>query len=638
MNNNITKTILKQFENPELVFAYIDLFCGAGGTSTGVNNSRYGRVIACVNHDPTAIASHAANHPNAIHFIEDIRTLSLTGIVKLVQQIRAMYPHVKIVLWASLECTNFSKAKGGLPREADSRTLAEHLYRYIETIDPDYIQIENVVEFMSWGPLDDNGKPISRKNGWDWMRWRHHVKSYGYQDGWRQLNAADFGAYTSRNRLFGIFAKHGLPIAWPEPTHAKRPTVNMFGMPLKKWMPVRDCLDFSDEGVSIFGRKKPLVEKTLERIYAGLVKFIANGDDRFITKYFSGKPAQKCISVDGPAGTVTTVDGQALVSASFLMKYNSSNPVTGQVSAGIDLNEPCHTLAVQQRIAVVHPEFLLKYNNQENGVSLDNPSPVLTTKDKMGLIMMKYHGNGGQLVNPDEPCSTLTTKDRVATVFLDQQYGASKPADIDEPAATLTANPKLAMAFIDRNFTSGGGKHVDINGPMGALMTVPKANLVSCEKWVMDTNFDNVGVSLEDPLSTITANRKWHYLVNPQYASKGGNVDEPAFTLIARMDKMPPYLVSTETGEAVIIIYPDDSEIMQKIKIFMAVYGIIDIKMRMLKIPELKLIQGFPASYILTGTQTEQKKHIGNSVESHVPTAMIDALAPYFIKNQIEAD
>lgn len=152
-------------ENLQLL--YIDLFCGAGGTSTGVELAKHddkqcAKVIACVNHDKNAIASHAANHPDALHFTEDIRTLELAPLTAHLEKYRTMYPDALVVLWASLECTNFSKAKGGQPRDADSRTLAEHLFRYIEAINPDYIQIENVEEFMSWGDLDKNGKPISK--------------------------------------------------------------------------------------------------------------------------------------------------------------------------------------------------------------------------------------------------------------------------------------------------------------------------------------------------------------------------------------------------------------------------------------------------------------------------------------------
>ena len=128
---------------------YIDLFCGAGGTSTGVENARLNgrkcaKVVACVNHDVNAIKSHQANHPDTLHFTEDIRTLELSPMIKHLKKMQKKYPGAYTVLWASLECTNFSKAKGGQPRDADSRTLAEHLFRYIEAIKPHYVQIENV--------------------------------------------------------------------------------------------------------------------------------------------------------------------------------------------------------------------------------------------------------------------------------------------------------------------------------------------------------------------------------------------------------------------------------------------------------------------------------------------------------------
>ena len=165
---------------------YIDLFCGAGGTSTGVEKANYkerkcAKVIACVNHDANAIASHAANHPEAQHYTEDMRTLDLRPLAEHTAEMRRMYPMAKVVLWASLECTNFSRAKGGQPRDADSRTLAEHLFRYIEALTPDYIQIENVEEFMSWGDLDENGKPISRDKGRLYTNWVDNVKAYGYK-------------------------------------------------------------------------------------------------------------------------------------------------------------------------------------------------------------------------------------------------------------------------------------------------------------------------------------------------------------------------------------------------------------------------------------------------------------------------
>lgn len=307
---------------------YIDLFCGAGGTSTGVelakdeNGQKLAKVIACVNHDANAIASHSANHPDALHFTEDIRTLELSPLIDHVADMRRKYPEAEVVIWASLECTNFSKAKGGQARDADSRTLAEHLFRYIEAINPSYIQIENVEEFMSWGEVDENGKPISMDKGKSYQRWVRNVKRYGYNFDHRILNAADFGAYTSRKRFFGIFAKKGLPIVWPEPTHCKSGEQTLFGS-RQKWKPVKDVLDFEDEGTSIFTRKKPLSEKTLERIYAGLIRFVAGGKDAFI------------------------------------VKWNSMSRNGGYNAPGVD--EPCHAVTCQNRLGVANIRFLSKY-------------------------------------------------------------------------------------------------------------------------------------------------------------------------------------------------------------------------------------------------------------------------------------
>ena len=531
----------------------IDLFCGAGGLSEGVeearlNGNRCAKVVCCVNHDKNAILSHDANIPDALHFIEDIRTLELSPINTFVERIRELYPDSMIMLHASLECTNFSKAKGGQPRDADSRTLAEHLFRYIDVIDPDYIQIENVEEFMSWGDMDEKGKPISMDKGRLYQKWVRNVKKYGYNFEHRILNAADFGAYTTRKRFFGIFAKKSLPIVFPEPTHCKGGRQDMFSR-LEKWKPVKDVLDFSDEGTTIF-REKPLAEKTLERIYNGLIKFVAGGKD------------------------------------AFLVKYNSMNR-TGKYNApGID--EPCPVVTTQNRLGVAQVCFLSKQfsgHPESKNVSVEEPAGTITCRDHHAFVSAHYGNGFNRSVN--EPSATVTTKDRLSLVtprFIANEY-------------------------------SGGGQHTSIDNICPAILTNPKQKLITCKPWIMNTSFSNIGSNIEEPAQTITANRKWHYLMNPQFNSAGGSVDNPCFTLIARMDKMPPYLVATESGQIAIEIYDNDSPMTVKIKEFMALYGIVDIKMRMLRIPELKRIMGFPEDYVLVGTQADQKKFIGNAVE-----------------------
>lgn len=482
---------------------YIDLFCGAGGTSSGVEYAKLdGRkcaeVVACVNHDANAIKSHKANHPHTLHFIEDIRTLELSPMVKHLEKKRRQYPKAKVVLWASLECTNFSKAKGGQPRDADSRTLADHLFRYIEALQPDYIQIENVEEFMCWGALDENGKPVSRDRGSDYLRWVRPVQAYGYDFAWRILNAADFGAYTSRKRFFGQFARKGLPIAFPEQTYAKNGDEGGLFRMYHKWKAVRDVLDLDDDGESIFVRRKPLCEKTLERIYAGLVKFVAGGKKRHEV---------------------------------FMLRYNSVRPQDTVKS----INEPCGVVTTENRFA-----FVTAYYGNGFNSSIDSPAPTVTTKDRISLV---------------------------STKFIANEY-------------------------------SGGGQLSSIEQPNPAVLTTPKQKIVSAQ-----------------------------YLMNPySFKSDGGSIDNPCFTLIARMDKMPPYLITTKEGAVAIAIYESDSPWMRKVKEFMAAYGIIDICMRMLNIGELKRIMGFPTDYVLIGTQAEQKKYIGNAVEVNMSRVLCEAL------------
>lgn len=597
----------------------IDLFCGAGGTSTGVHLSEgNSKVIACVNHDEKALSSHALNHPNARHYREDIRNPEVVFFLFiLVNALRKKYPDCIITIWASLECTNFSKAKGGLPRDADSRTLAHSLFMYLEWLNPDYLMIENVIEFMSWGPLDKNGKPVSRREGSDYVKWVNKIKSYGYKFDWKELNSADFGAYTARKRYFAQFAKGKLPIAWPEQTHTKEPVKGgLFGEVLKKWKPVKEVLDFAVEGKSIFNRKKPLVENTLKRIYAGLVKFVANGDDSFIQKHFSGRPWGKVFSIENSAGVVTTVGNQSLTTCNWILKYNSvSKNGTHQPPS---VEEPCPTVAAQSRLGVTNVQFIQRYysgNDMQRNHSVDEPAGVVRTNNCMAMVetefLQSYYGNGNAH-STLSPCPTLSTKDRfgkIDTVFIDQQYGNSKPSNIYQPLGTITQNPKFAkVKYMMLNY-SGGGNIRSIENPAATIVNNDKHNLVEAE----------------------------HFLFNPQFKNPGNSVHKPCPVIIARQDKKPLSLIICEVGTGFAIpIYKDDSPTMVKIKQFMAYYGIVDIKMRMLLVRELLRIQGFPKDYKLIGNQTDKKKFIGNSVEVKTAKALFeshqDALTEYFEK------
>ncbi|MCX3266579.1 DNA cytosine methyltransferase [Pedobacter agri] len=595
--------------NPdEVQFLVIDLFCGAGGTSTGfLQANGKALVIACINHDAKAIESHWLNHPEVLHFEEDIRTVELSPLVSLLNQYKAIYPNAKVILWASLECTNFSKAKGGQARDADSRTLAEHLDRYVIALDPDYIQIENVVEFMSWGPLDEKGKPVSRKSGSDYLKWCKHIDSFGYRNEWKEMNSADFGAYTSRNRLFGCFAKDGLPIAWPESTHAKKPVDNgMFGN-VKKWKAVKDVLDLEDEGISIFNRKKPLVDASLERIEAGLIKFVAGGKEAFLLQYNSGSVENRALDIDNPCNTIPTENRFALASTHFIAKYYSGKPA-GKV---ISVNGPAGTIRTSDGQSVINCKPFISQRNSGNPgskiVSVDNPARTLTATGGnqelvLPFIMNTNFKNGPGSVN--EPAKTLLASRHhpyvVNPCFLTQYYSSGgQLASINEPGRTLGTRDTIAKVqtlFIQREYKTA--TNTSIYEPLGAIPTVPKANLVKS------------------------------FILNPSHGGHTTGTDVPCVVIVARQDKAPLYLVQFKQHSGVAVpIYEGDSKVMIRIKEFMALYGLSDIKMRMLKVSELLPIQGFPKNYVLAGNQTDQKKFIGNSVVPQVVTAWCLAMA-----------
>lgn len=706
---------------PELVrVIIIDSLCGAGGFTEGAEKAadEFGRRLAIVaaglNHDKLALESHARNHPETVHFREDMRDKTLPyRILAVIEQAKKLYPNAIVLFHCSLECTNFSNAKGGKTRDADSRSLAIYMPNYLEILKPDLFTVENVREFKAWGPLVpkvektkegysycpitfdivteellrksepenfevDNefiqlfneymarhevfslknllaGKcigdtialplliPESRTKGKYFLFWRQYIENtFGFVYDDRLHNTADFGANTSRTRYFAQFAQAGIPIAWPSATHAKNPGNSLFGSPLKKWKPIRECLELEDKGKSIF-RDKPLSDKTYERIFEGLVRHVGNGDRAFLSKYFTGKgmdfslndPAHTITNVDHhalistqpfmarlfatasnghgtyksdqPATTITTADGHAVVTPEpFAMSYYSGSPANRVKS----MDDPALTLTTENRLALVSSEaFCMKYHTLggHNTFSTGDPCSTLPTRDSVGVVSAEqfvslYYSSGKQDQSIESPGSALTTipKHRlVSAQFVDQQYGQSKPSSLDDPAACITVNPHSALvqAFIADPQWFGHSHSIDQPGhTVIARQDKAPSSLVS-PQYVMNTNFNNVGADLSDPSHTITADRHW------------------------------AYLITAEQGVyPVILVYATDSLIIRKIKAFMAEYGIVDILMRMLKVQELKRIQGFPENYVLLGSQTDQKKFIGNSIPPPYVKAWMEAV------------
>lgn len=317
-----------------------DLFCGAGGTSTGLSRAaeRLGRRVelTAVNHWERAVETHAANHPAAFHFCQDLADLDP----------RKAVPGGRLdLLVASPECTHHSVARGGKPVNDQSRATAYCVHRWCAALDVRRVLIENVPEFTTWGPLDAKGRPTKRGRGKLFEAFLQTFRAMGYRVEWRILNAADFGAATTRRRLFIQCVKGRGPIRWPDRTHEPNPTPGLTE-PLPKWRAARGIIDWSMRGTSIFGRKRPLSANTLKRIAAGLAKFGGAAAEPFLVmlrRHADGR------SVELPVPTLTAGGTHVGLCEPFLVPFYANGGADG-------LGDPLRTVTTKDRHALVEPD------------------------------------------------------------------------------------------------------------------------------------------------------------------------------------------------------------------------------------------------------------------------------------------
>lgn len=291
----------------------IDFFAGGGGASVGIEMALGREIDIAINHDPEAIRMHKVNHPNTLHLTEDIFAVDLQKYVK---------DETVDLLWASPDCTSHSKAKGGQPRKQGLRVLPWAVYKHVKKFLPSVIIMENVEEIQQWGPLDENGKPISARKGEDYKKFIIAMCLLGYRYESRELVAADYGAPTTRKRWYAIFRRDGKKIVWPEQTHSKNGEDGYLS-----WEPICKYLDLQDFGKSIFGRKKPLAEKTMNRIAKGLEKFVFHSPEPFIVQVNHGGDCFRDQSIHDPLPTITSKHGYGIATP-LLIQYHSETTST----------------------------------------------------------------------------------------------------------------------------------------------------------------------------------------------------------------------------------------------------------------------------------------------------------------------
>lgn len=352
-----------------------DLFCGAGGTSTGAAQAirALGMEprLTAVNHWDRAVATHSANHPEARHYCASVDSLNP----------RHLFAEGELdVLWASPECTHHSRARGGRPMQDQSRATAWCVTRFSEALRPSIVMVENVPEFEEWGPLDAKGKPTTSRKGETFNAWVQTLRSIGYTVEWRILCAADYGDPTTRRRLFVQAVRGKRRIVWPEPTHYE--DANLFGD--RRWRSAAAAvIDWTIPTPRIADRKRPLAPKTMARIREGLARYC--GQPFVVAMEHGGRT----ISAAQPLPTVTCAKGGAMGVAYLLPQHGggSLRPAT----------EPAPTVATAGAIALV-----VEYYGNGQARPVTDPLPTVTCNDRFALVQAREAGLCFRMLQPHE--------------------------------------------------------------------------------------------------------------------------------------------------------------------------------------------------------------------------------------------
>jgi DNA (cytosine-5)-methyltransferase 1 len=347
----------------------VDLFAGGGGASTGIEAALGRPIDIAINHNATALAVHEANHPETKHFVSDIWE---------VEPRIATHGQPVWVLWASPSCTHFSRARSGVPSSAQERSHADVVLKWVEQTRPELVFLENVQEFLTWGPLCNDGAPIPERKGELFIAWKQKLESHGYSVDWRVLDSSDYGAPTKRRRLFLVARRDGNHISWPTPTH---------GPGLAPYRTAAECIDWSLPIPSIFGRKKALAEKTLARIAEGIGRYVLSSDPfivgsaavevkqgpvaAYLAKHYGGVFGQ---SLTVPASTITAVDHHALTAVA-LAKFRGTSP--GQPMS-CDPRAPLPTISAGGIHVAAVGAMLSRF-----GVE---PRPIIVEGDHYGIV------------------------------------------------------------------------------------------------------------------------------------------------------------------------------------------------------------------------------------------------------------
>ncbi|WVK04407.1 DNA cytosine methyltransferase [Xanthomonas campestris pv. olitorii] len=636
----------------------VDLFAG-GGASEALKEAVGIDPALAYNHDEWAIGMHAANHPLTIHHREDIWHADPRKDV-------AGRP----IGWfhASPDCTHFSQAKGGQPRSHKTRALSWVALKWIGQLlradlrdgtntAPRILSLENVWQILTWGPLvakrckvtgrvlridgtvaargervpvaNQQLVPDKQHSGRTWRQFVAALESKGYRVEWRKLTASDYGAGTSRERLFLLARRDGEPIVWPAPTHGTAPGQ-------QSRVSAADCLDFSLPCPSIFTRKRPLADATLRRIAKGVMRHVLQSADPFIVPA-THQGSDRVNDVQAPLPTITAAHrGELMLVAPELAPFitehsNASNQRT------MSADEPLRTICAGVKgghFSAVAP-VLAKFRGESDGRAVTEPVPTITAgggaKRPAGaahalgliaptLVQTGYGEREGQAppaLDLQQPLGTIVAGGVkhavVAPIMVQAGHGEGRPGGVQRwgagskdartPVGTVTASGSggqaVACAFLEQangGFYEGGGR--DARQPMSTITaTGSQQQLATAHLITMRRNAH--GQDAAEPHGTVCAGAVHHGVVE---CTLSPEQEASALQVAAFLVKYYGSGIAVDPRDPLDTVTTKDRLALVTVVIKGTPYVIVDIGLRMLKPHELFRAQGFPATYRITHT------------------------------------
>lgn len=563
----------------------VDNFAGGGGASTGIELAAGRPVDIAINHDPEAIRMHMANHPYTEHYQASVWDIDPVEVCR---------GRPVGLAWFSPDCKHFSRAKGGKPVSKNIRGLAWIVLRWAAKVSPRVIILENVPEFVTWGPVR-RGKPVKSKAGQTFRKWLLQLRELGYKVEYRKLKACDYGAPTILERFFLVARRDGQPIVFPEPTHGE-------GEGLKPYRTAAECIDWSIPCKSIFGRKKPLAANTMRRIARGLDKFTIKGASPYIVPIGYGERKGQKPRVNG-------------------------------------IDEPLSTVVSSAKQYIADPVFkpYIMANNTGNiGKSVNEPTPTITTGNRNFLTMPHiskfYGGVTGSKVS--EPLGTVTAIDHNALTAaqLIQYHSETAKSEtrgqsLKEPIMTVDASPRYALTTAHIVKYYSGDHYTSANEPLHTVTTKDRNALVESHLCILRRGEDCR--STEKPLPTITTSGAHFAEIRTRVEKYDKNGNFGNWDAVRKLlNKHCGYSLAED--EILLLEIAGDW------------YFISDIGMRMLEPRELYRAQGFPEDYIIdhdctgkTYSRKEQVARCGNAVPPPFAEALVRANLPEWCGEKI---